>query len=311
MTVLVVGSVALDTVSNQYGRIDEGLGGSATYFSLAAISFCPVNLVAVVGTDFPRNFQDLLVNRGIDIRGLKSTPGQTFRWSGEYTPDLNRAITLETRLNVFEQFRPVIPQEYRSVESLFLANIDPVLQLDVLSKVDNPRLVACDTMNFWIERQHAQVMEVLRKVTILFINEEEARMLSGVKSLVESARFILANGPSTVVIKRGVGGVAVFQGDKVFTAPVYCTAKVIDTTGAGDSFAGGFMGYLTRRGDYSWENITRAAICGTIIASFNIESFSIHRLNLLRREEVEHRWREYAAMTRFSDEPGPFDGVHS
>lgn len=305
MSIVVVGSVALDSVTNIHGKIEEGLGGSAVYFSLAASLFTPVSLVAVVGRDFPDNFRALLADRKVDLTGLSVVPGATFRWVGEYTPDLNRAITLDTQLNVFKDFKPDLPVEYRTAPTLFLANIDPVLQLEVLNQMAKPRLVGLDTMNFWIERQREDLMKVLRRTTILFINEDEAKMLSGKSMMLDCARAILDCGPETVVIKRGAAGVSLFQKGNMFSAPVYSAARVIDTTGAGDSFAAGFMGYLTREDNYSWEHLKRAAICGTITASFNIESFSIHRLHGLRTDEFSGRWREFAAMTSYTTTPDP------
>ncbi|MFC1852770.1 PfkB family carbohydrate kinase [candidate division CSSED10-310 bacterium] len=306
MTLLVVGSVALDTVTNQYGKIEDGLGGSAVYFSLAANPFCAVKMVAAVGTDFPQDHIDLLKRKNIDLDGLMTAPGRTFRWMGEYSPDLNNAKTLDTQLNVFEHFKPVLPAEYKVVQSLFLANIDPVLQLNVLSQIENKAIVACDTMNYWITQQKDDVMKVLQKVNLLFINEEEAKMLSETKHITDCARFILEHGPETVIIKRGASGVAVFQEHNVFVAPAHCVATPVDTTGAGDSFAGGFMGFLTRAGDTSWATVKRAAVVGTIIASFNIESFSIHRLNLLKTSEIQQRWQTFSHMTEFQAEPALF-----
>ncbi|MBN2383422.1 sugar kinase [bacterium] len=306
MSVLVVGSVALDTITNPFGTIEEGLGGSAVYFSLAARAFTSVKLVAVVGTDFPEEHMQLLRDHGVDLDGLKVETGNTFRWTGEYSADLNMARTLDTQLNVFAHFKPVLPPSYRHVDSLFLANIDPHLQRDVLAQVDKPVFVGCDTMNFWIEQKREGVLEVLKLVDVLFINEDEARMLTGMKHLFDCAQAILALGPNTVAIKRGASGVALFQQDRVFVAPVYLPARAVDTTGAGDSFAGGFMGFVTKAQDHSWETLKRAAVMGTLLASLNIESFSIHRLHTLKQTEIMERWLEFQKMTEYKPEPAPF-----
>lgn len=307
MSLVVVGSVALDTVSNQFGAIEEGLGGSAVYFSLAASPFTNVKIVAVVGDDFRQDYIDLLKSKSIDTKGLYRQDGKTFRWIGEYSEDLGVAHTIDTQLNVFESFQPKLPRGYRNVETLFLANIDPDLQLDVLEQVKNPKLVACDTMNFWIEKKREKVLEVLKHVNMLFINEDEAKMLANNNKLLESAAFILSKGPDTVFIKRGGAGVFVVQKDQIHLAPAYCVVQAIDTTGAGDSFAGGCMGYLTKTRDLSFANIKRAAAVGTILASFNIESFSIHRLHLLREDEIQERWVNFKKVTDFNSEPPLFE----
>lgn len=305
MSTLVVGSVALDTISNVHGTIDEGLGGSAVYFSLAASPFTQVNMVAVVGDDFSPAYIELLKNKKVGTEGIKTVRGKTFRWKGEYTPSLDQAITLDTQLNVFEEFSPEIPPRYSSPSTLFLANIDPVLQLDVLGKMENSPLTACDTMNFWIEGKRNEVLELLKKVNILFINEDEAKQLTARKALGDSAQELLKCGPQTIVIKRGSSGVILFQENRLFISPAFLNDAVIDTTGAGDCFAGGFMGYLDKTADTSWENLKRATVMGTMIASFNIESFSVHRLNMLRREEIVARWSTFHEMTQWSKEPLP------
>jgi len=296
MSLLVVGSVAFDTITNPFGTIVEGLGGSAVYFSLAALPFSPVKIVAVVGTDFPEEHFNLLRKKGVDIDGLTVMPGNTFRWTGEYNADLNTATTLETQLNVFAHFKPDLPPSYRTVSSLFLANIDPVLQHDVLDLVEKPVFVGCDTMNYWIENKRDHLLDVLKHVDLLFINEDEAKMLTNTNHPLDAVQIIMDMGPTTIVIKRGAAGVALFQKEHMFIAPVYLPTRAVDTTGAGDSFAGGFMGYINKTGDHSWNNFKRAALVGTIIASFNIESFSVHRLNQLKKSEILQRWQEFVAM---------------
>ncbi|HEV8539922.1 MAG TPA: PfkB family carbohydrate kinase, partial [Nitrospiraceae bacterium] len=241
---LVVGSVALDTVRTPFGEATEVLGGSATYFATSASYFTSVDLIAVVGEDFPEQHLTFLKSRGIDLRGLERRPGATFRWKGEYSHHLNEAHTLDTRLNVFESFRPKIPEAYGSPDMLFLGNIDPELQLDVLERVKRPVLVACDTMNFWIDRKREALHRVLQKVDVLVINDGEARALGRNPNLVQVAREILACGPKHLIIKRGEYGVLLFGPKQAFGAPAFPLEQVKDPTGAGDSFAGGFMGYL-------------------------------------------------------------------
>lgn len=303
MSLLVVGSVALDTVSNPYGTIEEGLGGSAVYFALAAIPFTTTSIVAVIGTDFPKEHINLLKQKGIDVEGLNISKGRTFRWSGKYSDDLNIATTLDTQLNVFADFKPKLPAAYKKIPSLFLANIDPKLQLDVLDQIESPQFVGFDTMNFWIDGQRDDVIEVMKRVNIIFINEDEAKMLTNKKHLLDCAESILKAGPQTAVIKRGSAGVALFQENKMFAAPVYLPTRAVDTTGAGDSFAGGFMAFVDRTGNQSWETLKRAAVIGTLIASFNIEAFSITRLNMLQHDEIKTRWQEFSEITSYGLEP--------
>ena len=250
---LVVGSVALDTVKTPFGEAAEVLGGSATYFSTSASYFTAVDLIAVVGEDFPSQHLAFLKSRGIDLAGLERRPGSTFRWKGEYTHQLNEAHTLDTKLNVFETFRPKIPESYRSPEVLFLGNIDPELQLDVLQKLPRPPLVACDTMNFWINGKRDALWRVLEKVDILIVNDGEARALGGDSNLMKVAQRVLSRGPKHLIIKRGEYGVLMFDQKQVFGAPAFPLEDVRDPTGAGDTFAGGFLGYLAATGNRSLE----------------------------------------------------------
>ncbi|HEU5092229.1 MAG TPA: PfkB family carbohydrate kinase, partial [Nitrospira sp.] len=255
---LVVGSVALDTVKTPFGEGTEILGGSATYFSTAASFFTSVALIAVVGEDFPQQHIAFLKSRGIDLTGLERRPGATFRWKGEYTHQLNEAHTLDTQLNVFETFRPHIPEAYRAPDVLFLGNIHPELQLDVLNKVKRPGLVACDTMNFWINGQREALWKVLEKVDILIINDGEARALGQDSNLVKVAKLVLSRGPKHLIIKRGEYGVLMFNEKQIFGAPAFPLEGVRDPTGAGDTFAGGFLGYLAATGNRSPEAMRQA-----------------------------------------------------
>ncbi len=298
---LVVGSVAFDSVKTPFGEASNVLGGSASYFSTSASFFTPVNLIAVVGDDFPEEHLQFLASRGIDLEGLERRPGQTFRWRGEYSYQLNEAQTLETHLNVLETFRPKIPDRYTTPTTLFLGNIDPELQLDVLSKVQRPSVVALDTMNFWIDSKREALWKVLEKIDILMINDGEARALGQDSNLVQVAKGILARGPKTVIIKRGEYGVLMFQQKGIFGAPAYPLEAVKDPTGAGDTFAGGFMGYLTDTGNFSEAGIRQAIVFGSVMASFNVESFSLDRMKSLTREEIDERFRAFKHLTHFDD----------
>lgn len=299
MGILVVGSVAFDSVETPFGKVENVLGGSATYFSTSASFFTDVSLVAVVGEDFPQEHLDFLKSRNIDLRGLDREGGKTFHWKGKYGYDLNEAQTLETHLNVFESFKPQIPVAYRDTEFLFLANIDPELQMEVLSQVERPRVVACDTMNFWISSKPEALKAVIAKVDIFIINEGEARQLTQEANLSKAARKILAMGVKTLVVKRGEYGVLMFTDNSVFAAPAYPLEDVYDPTGAGDTFAGGFMGYLANTGDTSEAGIRQAVIFGSVMASFNVEDFSLERLKRLEYREIETRYRSFKALTHF------------
>lgn len=299
MGILVVGSVAFDSVETPFGKVENVLGGSATYFSTSASFFTDVNLVAVVGEDFPQEHLEFLKSRNIDLRGLDREGGKTFHWKGKYGYDLNEAQTLETHLNVFESFKPQIPAAYRDTEFLFLANIDPELQMEVLSQVERPRVVACDTMNFWISSKPDALKAVIEKVDIFIINEGEARQLTQEANLTKAARKILDMGVKTLVVKRGEYGVLMFTSHSVFAAPAYPLEDVYDPTGAGDTFAGGFMGYLANTGDTSEAGVRQAVIFGSVMASFNVEDFSLERLKRLEYREIETRYRSFKALTHF------------
>ena len=298
---LVVGSVAFDTVKTPFGEVGDALGGSATYFSTAASFFTDVNLIAVVGEDFPEQHIEFLKSRGIDVSGLERRTGKTFRWKGEYTYQLNEAHTLDTQLNVLETFRPKIPDHYRNPDLLFLGNIDPELQMDVLSQVQRPKLVACDTMNFWINGKREALWKVLEKVDVLIINDGEARELGESSNLVKVAQDTLARGPKHLIVKRGEYGVLMFSQNQTFGAPAFPLEMVKDPTGAGDTFAGGFMGHLAATGDFSDTGMRRAIIFGSVMASFNVEAFSLDRLRDLDYKEVEGRFRAFKCLTHFED----------
>ena len=296
---LVVGSVALDSVETPFGKVEEVLGGSGTYFSTSASFFTDVNLVAVVGEDFPDEHLDFLRSRNVDLGGLRKVPGRTFRWKGEYGYDLNDAHTLDTQLNVFENFRPEIPAGWDESKFVFLANIDPNLQLEVLDHIAEPEVVACDTMNFWIERERPVLLELLKKVDILLINESEVRQLGGEANLLKAARLILDMGPRTLVIKRGEYGALMFSEHTLFAAPAYPLEEVFDPTGAGDTFAGGFMGYLAATRNFSQESIRQAIIFGSVMASFTVERFSLDRMKVLEYDEIKERFRKFKLLTDF------------
>jgi sugar/nucleoside kinase (ribokinase family) len=297
----VVGSVALDSVRTPFGKADEVLGGSATFFACAASFFAPVRLVAVVGPDFPREHLELLERRGVDLGGLEVTDGATFRWTGEYGYDLSEARTLDTRLGVFADFRPSLPAHFRASPFVFLANIDPELQLDVLRRVDRPRLVALDTMNFWIQGKREALLRVVREVDVLVVNDGEARMLTQEPNLVRAARRILEWGPRTVVVKRGEHGALMATGERFFFVPAYPLESVFDPTGAGDTFAGGFMGALARAGAVEGAALRRAIVYGSVMASFAVEDFSLNRLARLEGPEIEARYRTFREMMHVGD----------
>jgi sugar/nucleoside kinase (ribokinase family) len=299
-SLLVVGSVALDSIETSLGRRDEILGGAACYSCYAASFFAPTRLVGVVGADFPAAHEELLRGRGIDLAGLERVAGRTFRWAGRYAADFNTRTTLDTQLNVFETFKPKLPAGWNETPFVFLANIDPVLQLEVLTQVKKPRFSACDTMNFWIGGKRAELLRVLERVDMLLLNDEEARQLSGQSSLPAAARAISGMGPKAVVIKRGDAGALLFQGDDVFAAPAFPLDNVVDPTGAGDSFAGGFMGYLARTGDTSAAGVRSALVAGTVLASFCVEDFSLDRFRTLDGAAVRGRIAAYADLVRFA-----------
>ncbi len=301
MSILVVGSVALDTVRTPFGQAEEVLGGSATYFSAAASFFTDVRLVAVVGEDFPEHHLAFLRSRKVDLRGLQRVPGKTFRWVGEYGFDLNQARTLDTQLNVFASFAPKIPEEYRDSGVVFLANIDPDLQREVLRQVRRPALIAADTMNYWIVNKAESLRQTLGLVDTLLINDAETRQLASEVNLVHAAQKILAWGPKSLVIKRGEYGALMINKGDWFAAPALPLEEVRDPTGAGDCFAGGFVGYLGNSMNFDDASVRKAMIMGSVMASFNVEAFSLDRLRILTYEEIERRYRAFKRLAQFED----------
>lgn len=301
MDILVVGTLAFDSIKTPFGEANDVLGGSATYFSVSASNFAEVGLVAVVGKDFPEEHIDMLKEKGIDIDGLVRSEGDTFRWKGQYGFDLNEAETLETHLNVLMDFDPKVPENFKDAKVVFLANIDPSLQAKVLDQVTGPKLVACDTMNFWIEGKKDELIEVLKRVDLFVINEGETRELAGEANLVKAAKKILSYGPKTLIVKRGEYGVLVFSEEGIFSAPAFPLEDVYDPTGAGDSFAGGLIGYLASSGDFSDENIRKAAVLGSVMASFNVESFSLDKIKEVTMGDIHSRFKEFQKITKFED----------
>ncbi len=296
---LVVGSVALDSVETPFGKVQEVLGGSATYFSYSASFFTQVRLVAAIGQDFPEAHRRLLQDRGVDTQGLQASEGRTFRWVGEYGYDLNEARTLDTQLNVLADFRPKLGDEARRTPFLFLANIDPELQLDVLRQMrERPRVVALDTMNFWIHGKQEALRRVLAKVDVVTINDGEARQLASEPNLIRAARAIAAMGPRTVVVKRGEYGALMLAGDTFFYVPAYPLESVYDPTGAGDTFAGGFMGYLAAQERVDAAAMRRALVYGSVMASFTVEDFSLKRLTRLKPADIADRYTAFHDLIR-------------
>lgn len=296
MSLLVVGSIALDSVKTPFGKVEEALGGSAVFFSYAASFFSPVRMVGAVGSDFPKSHIALLRDRGIDLKGLTIDDGKTFRWKGDYGYDLNVARTIYTHLNVFASFKPVIPADYRDSKSVFLANIDPDLQKDVLRQVDRPKLVACDSMNYWIENKHKQLKRLLKDVHIFFANDTEAREFSGEHNLLKAARYIFSCGPKIAIIKRGEHGVLCTARNFIFSYPAYILEDPFDPTGAGDTFAGGFMGYLNRTNKLNELALRKACAYGTILASYVVEDFSVKRLLRLSPKDITDRYKKFKRL---------------
>lgn len=302
MSLLVVGSVALDTVETPFGRAEEALGGSATYFSTAASFYTPVKLVAVVGEDFPSHHLEFLRGRQVDLAGLQVAPGRTFRWSGCYEYDLNTAHTRETHLNVFASFHPVLPPGYGDCPFVFLANIDPDLQMEVLRQVGRPRLAALDTMNYWIENKRESLARAVAMVDLVVMNEAEVREFGETPSLLKAARRILDLGPQYLVIKKGEDGAVMVTPSAYFVAPAYPLEEVRDPTGAGDTFAGGFMGYLARCGEPTLAHLRMGLVHGSVLASFTVEDFSLERLRTLTHDEIRRRVDDIKGFNCFLEE---------
>jgi sugar/nucleoside kinase (ribokinase family) len=301
VSVLVVGSVALDSVETPFGSVKNAIGGAATYISAAASYFtAPIRLVGIVGGDFPKGGIEFLESRNVDLEGLEVvTDGKTFHWAGKYHYDLNNRDTLATELNVFESFDPKIPEKYRHSTYVCLGNIDPVLQRRVLEQIEKPRLVICDTMNFWIEGKNAELRETLKCTDVIILNDSEARLLSKEPNLVKAARTIRAMGPQIVIIKKGEHGALLITERTFFSAPAYPMEDIFDPTGAGDSFAGGFVGWIAKTDDFSDENLKRAVIYGSTMASFCVEKFSVDGLRTLSHLQIQDRFRAFRELSRF------------
>ena len=302
MNLLVVGSIGFDTVETPHGRSEKALGGTAVYCSVAASYFTQVGMVAAVGTDFPDEHVNFLKQKGVDVSGLMTLDGKTFHWGGRYHSDMNSRDTLFTHLNVFQNFKPIVPESCRDVPFVFLGNIDPGLQMHVLEQVRHPKLVALDTMNYWIEGTPDSLRRILQHVDVLFVNDEEARLLTGEYSLPRAAGKIRRMGPRIIVIKKGEHGALLFHDHDIFFAPAYPLERVIDPTGAGDTFAGGFMGYLASIQHTDDAHLRRAMIYGSTLASFVVEDYSINNLRNLSKQAILDRFTAFQKMTHFTGE---------
>ena len=299
MSVLVVGTVAFDSIETPFGSVERILGGSASYFALGASFFAPVRVVGVIGKDFPQDYLDIFIQRKIDIEGIQRAQGDTFHWRGRYHEDINLRDTLELHLNVLAGFEPTLPESYRDAEYVFLGNIDPTMQMEVLGQIRRLKLVALDTMDHWIRESQAELKKVLERIEILVVNDSEARLLSGYDNIVKAARAILKMGPKMVLIKRGEYGVLQFSDSSMFATPAYPLEEVFDPTGAGDSFAGGFLGQLARTRDQSQGGLRRAIVYGSVVASFTVEDFGVKRLTDVSLAEVEERYQRFVQLTDF------------
>ncbi len=298
MSIVVVGSVGIDTIETPFGREEDVLGGSACYFSLAARNFTDVHMVSSVGDDFPSDYSDLLHSRGIDTEGITISAGETFRWEGRYDYDMKDPETVSVILGVLGSFDPVVPEKSRDADYLFLANTDPEIQMKVLEQVSSPRVVACDTMNFWIENKLDELKKLLGRVNILIINDSEARQLSEEPLISRAAKKIMSMGPEFLIVKRGEYGALLFSQEDLFFAPSYMLEKVLDPTGAGDTFAGGFMGYVASQGeDLDFAGFKKGVAYGSVLASFTVEDFSVRRLDSLQKQEIEERYGQFLKLS--------------
>lgn len=299
MSLLIIGTVAMDNIETPAGRVTDEIGGSAAYAALAASFSGPSAVVAIVGNDFPRDVLDRLSARGVDLSGVTVGDGPSFRWSGRYHENLNNRDTLDTQLNVLTQFNPDLPPQFRKIEHVFLGNIDPELQMSVLKQLERRKLVACDTMNFWLDNSRPALLELLAEIDLLIINDEEARQLSGEHNLVRAARAIRRMGPTRLLVKRGEYGVLAFEEDSVFAMPAYPLEEVFDPTGAGDTFAGGCMGYIAQAGSLSPSVLRRAIAQGSVMASLVVERFGMQRLWELSRADIDARYQAFVRLTEF------------
>jgi len=293
MSIIVLGTVALDSVKTPFGRRKELLGGSAAHFSMAARLFTEVNLIAIVGSDFPKQHITFLRGKGLNLSSLTVDPGKTFRWEGEYQGDLNSALTLNTQLGVLSVFKPQISEAQRKIANIFLANVDPDIQEHLLAKMRSPKLVGLDSMNYWINTKRKELIKLLKHIDIYVANDQEARSLSGESNLICAAKYLSSLGPKMILIKKGEHGVLFYTKKFIFSLPAYPVEKVIDPTGAGDTFAGGFMGYLTRARQVNSLTIKKALAYGTVAASFNVEDFGLSRTSRLTRSDLERRLAKF------------------
>jgi sugar/nucleoside kinase (ribokinase family) len=297
--VIMVGTVALDSVRTPFGEVEETLGGSSVYASVAASLFSQVGLVGVIGKDFPQKHLDFLRQKGIDLAGLETADGDTFRWKGYYEYDMNQAHTLDTRLNVLSQFNPKLPETYRDCRYVFLANTDPEIQLNVYNQMRKPKLVMLDTMNFWIENKKDALKKIVEEVDVLLTNDAEARQFFGTPNLVKAGRSFLDMGPKAVIIKKGEHGALLFTDGQCFSAPAYPLENLVDPTGAGDSFAGGFIGWLAKTDDISPRNMRKAVVFGSAVASYNAEDFSLNNLKRINRDDIFNRYMMFQDIASF------------
>jgi len=296
--IVVIGSVALDKITTPVRSSGEILGGSATYFSVSASFFTKVNLVATVGQDFPAKHKSLISSFGVDIKGLETKKGKTFRWEGSYADDLNCAKTINTELNVFADFKPEIPEAYKGSKFVFLANIDPDLQLFILKNFSAQATIGCDSMNYWILNKGAALKKLMKKVTFMFLNDAEAKLFSGEDNIIKAGKYLLSLGPKYAIIKRGEYGAILFTKDSIFfLTPAFLLETVVDPTGAGDTFAGGFMGYLARNNKTGGQTVKKALLYGSVMASFTVEGFSIDRFKNVKKKDIEARYNKFRKLT--------------
>lgn len=294
--ILVIGSVALDTIASPFGYSKEILGGSATYFSISASFFAPVNLVATVGVDFPEGHKKTIRSFGVDLEGLETKEGKTFRWEGSYIKDMNCAETIETQLNVFAEFKPCLPKGYENSKYIFLANIDPDLQIFILKRFAGKRFIGCDSMNHWIKNKNRSLKNMIKRTSIIFLNDLEAKMLSGESNILKAGKYLLSLGPRFAVVKRGEYGAILFSKNFTFMAPAYLLEEVKDPTGAGDTFAGGFMGYLAKTDKINEKNMKNALLWGSVMASFTVQDFSINRFLKISRKDIGVRYKKFRQL---------------
>jgi len=301
MSVVIFGTLAFDTVETPYGKTDNVLGGSGAFAACAAGYFTRAGVVGIVGDDFLEEHLDILRQHNIDTTGVEKAPGKTFHWEGKYSDDMNSRETIATQLNTLDGYLPKVPEQYRDWEYIFLANNDPEMQIHALEQMHNPGLVIGDTMNLWIDTKNEQLTRLMAMIDIIILNDEEARQYTNENNLVKAAAVIRRKGPETIVIKKGEHGALLFRGDRLFALPGYPLERVLDPTGAGDSFAGGFVGYLAKSGQTTWSHLKKAVVYGSILASFSVEKFSLEGLTALDRDEIHNRYKRFIELTEFDN----------